>query len=74
MCVCVSINKIHVSKKTIETINFIFGGGLPCEPVRTPFNFERNCPGVRVDVWGGGGGPKFGRNDKELDRFFFERL
>ncbi len=40
--------------------NFIFGEGLSSDPGRKPFDFEKNCPGVRVGL----GGSKFGPNDK----------
>ena len=60
MCVCVSlcvsVNKI--SKKNNEPINFIFGGGLPSDPDRKPFDFEKNRPGGKggpggagVEIW-----------------------
>ncbi len=45
--------------KNIESINFIFGGGLPSDTRRKPFDFEKNRPGVRVGL----GGSKFGPND-----------
>ncbi len=47
--VCVSVTKIS---KKIEPINFIFGGGLPSDPGRKPFDFEKNLPGVRVGLGG----------------------
>ncbi len=41
---CVSITKIT---KKIEPIKFIFGGSLPSDPGRKPFDFEKNRPRVR---------------------------
>ncbi len=43
MCVCFQ----YVSKN-IEPINFIFGGSLPSDPGRRPFDFEKS-------PWGKGG-------------------
>ena len=53
VCVCVRYQNIS---KNIEPINFIFGGSLPCDPGRKPFDFEKNPPGVRVCGGVGGGG------------------
>ncbi len=65
---CVSVKKIS---KNIQPISSIFGGSLPCDPGRKPFNFEKNRPGVRVGV---GVGSKFGPNDKRFMKLFFEWL
>ncbi len=51
VCVCVRYQNIS---KTIKPINFIFGGGLPSDLGRKPFDFEQNHPGVRVGLGGGG--------------------
>ncbi len=56
-----------ISKKNIEPINFLFGESLS-DPGRKTFDFEKNCPGVRVCVcvcvcvggWGVGGGGGWG--------------
>ena len=71
MCVCETVCEQNISKN-IDSINFIFGGGLPSDPRRKPFDFDKNRPGVRVRVCvcvcgggsGGGGSSKFGPNDK----------
>ena len=50
--------RLSVSKyisKNIEPIDFIFGGGLPSDTRRKPFDFEKNRPGVRVGLGGGRG-------------------
>ena len=61
LCVCVRpcVHQQYISK-SIEPINFIFGEGLFSDPGRKPFEFEKNCPGVRVGVEGS----KFGPNHK----------
>ncbi len=52
LCVCVSIYLLAKYLKNIQPINFIFGEGLPSDPGRKPFDFEKNCQGVRVGVGG----------------------
>ncbi len=37
VCVCPFAKYL----KNIELINFIFGGGLPSDPWRKPFDFEK---------------------------------
>ncbi len=62
VCVCVCVCPFTKYLKKFKPINFIFGGGLPSDPGRKPFDFDKNRPGVRVGVCGGG--VKFGPNDK----------
>ena len=57
VCVCVRYQNIS---KNIESINFNFGGSLPSDPGRNPFNFEKKLPQGK----GGCGGSKFGLNEK----------
>ena len=58
--VCVRFQNIQ---KNVEPINFIFGGSLPSNPWRKPFDFEKNHRGVRVGVEGSKFGPNHA-NDK----------
>ncbi len=60
VCVSVCLSMCKTTWKNTEPVNFIFGGGLPSDPGRKPFDFEKYRPGVRMGV----GGPKFGPNDK----------
>ncbi len=52
ICACVCVCLFAKYLKKYEPINFIFGGGLPSDPGRKPFDFEKNRPGVRVGVRG----------------------
>ena len=45
LSVYVSVSKIS---QNVLPINFIFGGSLPSHPGRKPFDFEENCPEVRL--------------------------
>ncbi len=49
LSVCVSVTKI--SKKILNRPT-IFGGGLPSDPGRKPFDFEKNRPRVKGWAWG----------------------
>ncbi len=52
LCVCPCVCVQNISKH-IEPIHVIFGGGLPFDPWRKPFDFKSNPPGARVGVRGG---------------------
>ena len=65
LCVCLSVCVfvfVSVSKISQKILNrsTSFLAGLPSDPGRKPFDFEKYHPGVRVGV----GGSKFGPNDK----------
>ncbi len=67
---CVSVDKISQDIKSIQPINFIFGGSLSCDPRKKPLDFEKNRPGVRVALRGS----KFGPNDKRYEKNFQEAI
>ena len=60
MCVCLS--GVQDDSKSIELINFIFVKAFSLIQGGNHSILKTKCPGVRVDV-GGGGVPKFGPND-----------
>ncbi len=48
LCVCPSVCLsvcVQDISKSMEPINFIFGGGLPSDPRRKRLDFEKNRPG-----------------------------
>ncbi len=57
LSLCLSVCLLAKYVKNIEPINFVFGGSLPSNSRKKPFDFEQNCPGV---MGGRGGGGKFG--------------
>ncbi len=64
VCLCVCVCGQDISK-SIQPINFIIGGSLPCDPGKKPLDFEKNRQGVRVGLGGGGGS-----NDKRWEKKF----
>ncbi len=49
VCLC-HVSLFKISKEKIESINFIFGGDLPSDTRKKPFDFEKNRPRVRVGL------------------------
>ena len=67
VCVCVSEclwTRSDDISKSIQSINFIFGGSLPCGPRKKPLGFEKKNRIALGYGWAWGGGAKFGPNDK----------